>query len=57
MKICVMDPVPQVSDFDTAVSENEHLIQKTGTLFYFNVPAVLGVEQLFVTSPSINLYQ
>ena len=33
MKICAMDAVQEVSDFDTVVSENEHLIQKTGTLF------------------------
>jgi len=38
-----------VSDFDTVVSENEHLIQKTGTLFYLNVPAVSSLELSFTT--------
>ena len=40
-KICAMSAVLQVSDFDTVVSENEHLKSKQAHCFDFNVPAVI----------------
>ena len=49
MKICAMNAVQEVSDFDTVVSENEHFIKKQTHCFEFNVPAVSSVEPLFIT--------
>ena len=41
-----MNAVQEVSDFDTVVSENEHLNKKKAHCFHCNVPAVLAVEPM-----------